>query len=93
MQRSLNIKEGGKWVKYVPEPTVTYVRFKDYGYEGKHILFSTASRERAFEVREGDDSSNYDHLNVYQGEEVIEEWAWDDGDKEWWRISHKTQGV
>lgn len=86
MRQSIHIKEDGKWVKYIPEPVLTFVRYQDYGYNGHDVLFATTDRARAFKVEERDDVWGYTRIRVFKDTEIEEEWAWSDSDKDWWKV-------
>lgn len=86
MQKAFHVKEDGKWVKYVPEPILSYVRYSDYGYNGQDIHFVTTDRARAFKKDEKDDIWGYTRIRVFQDTEIVEEWAWSDSDEDWWKV-------
>ena len=74
---SLYVKSNGEWIEFVGKKTaLLFLRFKDYGYEGKSIVFNTLDRERAFKIEEGDDISAYDELSVWKDGALYEEWDW-----------------
>ncbi len=64
-----------------------YVRYLDYGYDGLVLQFVTMDKDRAFKVSDSDDISAYNHLRVYQNEEMTEDWFWDVVDERWARMN------
>lgn len=74
---SIFIKVGGEWVEFIAKTeALLYVRFKDYYVHGEDLIFVTLDRQRAFEIQESDDVSDYDRLHIWRDGKCVQKWRW-----------------